>query len=224
MDAPQTPDILTTLGDYWKLIVGFMTGLGVTLAFYRKYCRGRYKAFVIWRTAFIALPTTLERIESDLQFGPNVSLKQKLGFMAGDIASLGQIISNEIANRRSALQFATTPLFEFDINGKLVWANDALLDMTECELHEVVGSNWRNIISGQHRVSVMAGWESAVADGTNYRTKFKLVTEALECWVVFNVACNKDYEGKVLGWLGKLRKIDDPTEMHKTGESPTFAK
>lgn len=210
-NPPQLPDWLVILGEYWKLIVGVVTGAGITFAFYHKYCRGKLARFRAWKTAFIMLPVTLDEIKAELQFGPDVSIKQKLGSISSDILSLGQIISNEIANRRSALQFATTPLFEFDINGKLVWANDALLEMTECELHEVLGSNWRNIISGQHRTSVMTGWTSAVVDGTNYRTKFKLVTEAIECWVVFNVACNKDHEGNVLGWLGKLRKIEDPT-------------
>lgn len=211
--SSQTPDVLTTLGEYWKSITLILTGIGGTIVFYRKYCRGRYKAFVVWRAAFIALPATLVRIEEELHFGVGESVKQRIDAMGGDILSLGQILSNEIANRRSALQFATTPLFEFNINGELVWANDALLEMTECELPDVEGRNWRNFIAGNQRDGVMSGWERAVKDGTHYRTRFKLVTEAIDCWVVFNVACNKDHKGNVLGWLGKLRRIENPNEL-----------
>ena len=210
MDTPQTPDILATLGEYWKQITAVFVGLGGAYTFYRKYLRGRYAKVKTWATSAVQLPLTLEGIKQELEYEHGISLRQQIGRMSGDVKTLGQILSNEIANRRSALQFATTPLLEFDINGKFVWANEALLELVECELPDVLGNNWRNFIGGQHRSSVMNGWNSAVLDGTNFKTKFKLVTEAAECWVLFNVACNKDGEGNVLGWLGKLKVIEDP--------------
>lgn len=217
MENPQTPDLLSVLAEYWKFITAIAGGLTATVLFYRKYCRGKYTKIKNWCSSAVQLPITIESIRQELEYEHGISLRQQIALMSGDVKSLGQILSNEIANRRSALQFATTPLLEFDINGKFVWANEALLELTECELPDVLGNNWRNFVSGQHRNSVMQGWSSAVLDGTNYKTKFKLVTEAVECWVLFNVACNKDAEGNVLGWLGKLRVIDDPAILTTNG-------
>lgn len=215
METPTPPDIFATIGEYWKQITAVFVALGAAYTFYRKYLRGKYTKIKAWCKGAFQLPLTLEGIKTELEYEHGISLRQQIMRMSGDVKSLGQILSNEIANRRSALQFATTPLLEFDINGKFVWANEALLELVECELPDVLGNNWRNVISGQHRNSVMQGWNSAVLDGTNYKTKFKLVTEAAECWVLFNVACNKDADGNVLGWLGKLRVIDDPA-IHGT--------
>ena len=216
---PQLPEpswIIESASAWWKQIVAFFGAVGAVYAFYRKYLKGKYGKIMAWISAAAAAPLAIVEIKKELEFEAGVSLRQKLIIIGDDLARLGQILSNEIANRRAALQHVETPLYEFDLNGRFVWGNDALLETADCELADVLGNNWRNCIAGPDRPSVLEAWAMAVKDGTDFRTKFRLATDGNEQWVLFSVICNKDSVGNVLGWIGKLRKIADP-RIHNTG-------
>lgn len=217
MEDPTTSpnDIIAKISEYWGYIVGGVTALGAAYGFYHRYLKGKFTAFRAWLGAVINAPMALEALRAELEFETGITIRQKLESIGDDIAKLGHIVSNEIANRRAALQAVETPLFEFDINGKFVWANDSLLEVTESESSDVLGNNWRNFIAGPDRPSVLDGWQMAVRDGADYKAKFRLGTDGMEQWVLFSVVCNKDVKGNVLGWIGKLRKIDDP-RIHTT--------
>lgn len=217
METPNTPmnDLIGKISEYWGYIVGGITASGAAYGFYRKYLKGKYKAFKTWCEAVVKAPVALAAIKAELEYESGITIRQKLELIGDDIAKLGHIVSNEIANRRAALQAVETPLFEFDINGKFVWANDSLLEVTESETSDVLGNNWRNFIAGPDRSAVLEGWQMAVKDGSDFKAKFRLGTDGMEQWVLFSVVCNKDVKGNVLGWIGKLRKIDDP-RIHST--------
>lgn len=217
MEAPNpgATDLIAKLSEYWGYIVAIFVGLGSAYTFYRRRLKGKWGRFRQWSTAVINAPLAIAEIKEELEYEAGITVRQRLATMGDDLAKLGRILSNEIANRRAALQAVETPLFEFDINGQFVWGNDSLLELTEAEIADVRGNNWRNIIAGPDRATVVEGWHMAVEDGSDYKAKFRLGTDGAEQWVLFSVACNKDVQGNVLGWIGKLRRINDP-RLHTT--------
>ncbi len=213
MDTPTGPNWLQFINEYWKEATLFFAAVGAIWG-YIKLVHGKWQAIKLWFKNAAAAPNAILEIRKELEFEPGLTVRQRLATIGDDINHIRQVVSNEIANRRAALQHVETPLFEFDLKGHFVWANDALLEMVAADIEQVRINNWRNIIAGPDRVQVIEGWSQAVADGTDYRTKFRLaIADGAESWVIFSVLCNKDDSGNILGWIGKMRKISDPREV-----------
>jgi len=214
MDAPERT-FLALLGEYWGYMVGFAAGLATLLTLYHKYLRKLPKAIIGWITAAIKLPVTLEAIQAELRFENGIGLREKLTGYDENMAGFRRMLASETANRRMTWQYINTPIFEADKNGKFLWANTSYLDLTECDLPEITGNNWRNSIAGPDRTDVVDAGAMAVTDGTDCKVKFRMVTTTNEQWVAFHAICNKDDLGNVLGFVGRLKPTDDP-RIHRT--------
>ena len=209
MDTPGSA-LIETLSEYWGYIVGLVVGLGSLFAFYRKYLRGVPKGAAVWLKAAARLPVTLEKIQAELRFENGIGLREKLTGYDENMAGFRRMLASETANRRMTWQYINTPIFEADKNGKFLWANTSYLEMTECDLPDIAGHNWRNSIAGPDRTDVVDQWAVAVNDGTDCKIKYRLVTENNEQWVSFHAICNKDDLGNVLGFVGRIKPTDDP--------------
>lgn len=211
MDTPEGVKPLKLIADYWKEIVATLTVLGGIWA-YAKLLHGKWKNLKIWLKNAAAAPGAILELRQEIQLD-GISLRQTVINIGGDVQKLASLLNAETTWRRSILDSLHVPIFEADKDGRFMWANSELLEATNCEMPQVMGNNFRNFIADPDRRTMRDGWSDAVRDATDFRGNFRL--SGTTQWMMFDAVCNKDTFGNVLGFVGKLRKIDDP-QQHST--------
>jgi len=210
MDTPTGPNWLQFLNDYWKEAVAFFAALGAIWG-YIKLIHGKWQNIKLWFKNAADAPKAILDIRKELTLDANLSLRQAVINLGGDLQKLASLLNAETTWRRAILDSLHVPIFEADKDGRFMWANSVLLDATDFEMHQVMGNNWRNFIADPDRRTIIDGWATAVQDATDFRGNFRL--SGTNQWMLFDAVCNKDTFGNVLGFVGKLRKIEDPREI-----------
>ena len=124
-----------------------------------------------------------------LQLSPNggSSLKDSI-----DRIERRQIFS--LARQKSLMQSDKRPIFEADLEGNLVWANQAFLSLLGVDqLHTVLGRGWVTFLSTN-----MQEWDSAFSDNREFRGIFLVKDE--EYSVETHTLRNEG--GEALGYIG----------------------
>jgi len=209
MQEPVDNSWLVKLGEYAGAIGGVLA-VAASVWAYLKLVRGKGRIFLAWCRNAVNTPTAVAKILTELQFENGMTLRDRLLVIDDNMSGLRRMIQFETASRRAILQTVPMAMFEADKDGRFLWANTVFLDTADCSLSEIAGNNWRNIIAGPDREEVFDGWMDAVRDGTDFKAKFRLATDASEQWVRFHAICNKDELGNILGYGGKIVEIADP--------------
>lgn len=213
MDAPEQPNILKQLSEYWGYLAVLGGAIVFLVGFIRKYVWRCLKFCGSWCHAAFTLPLALQAIKSELQFENGMSLRQKLTNMDDNLVGLRQLVTFETISRRAILDSVDAPIFEFGSDGKFQWGNKACLKMSGCEMRDLLGDNWFNMIAGPEREETMDGWRLAVLNGTDYKTKFRVGRDTDEIWVRFSAICNRDELDTVLKFTARMWEIPDPRHI-----------
>lgn len=213
MDAPSTTSIAQAVADYWK---EFLVGVGVvgSIWTYVKHVHGKWGSFKEWCRDFAAAPSAVKEIKSELQLDTGITLRQAVKNLGTDVSKVAALLAAETKWRRSIVDAMDTPIFEADKDGLFRWSNVALLEITDLEMTDILGHNWRKFIATADRQQVVDGWLSAVRDCSDFRTKFTLITKDGEVPYILNSLCNKDEYGNTLNFVGKLRPLGN--QPHRT--------
>ncbi len=89
-----------------------------------------------------------------------------------------------------------------DLDGRVVWINDALADLIDCTLGEYIGNNWKNSIFQADKERVAAEWAETVKEQRDFLAHYRIAkanTPAIYVKVSAEV-----YGG---GWLGTVSEI-----------------
>lgn len=208
----QTPDlkqIAEAASEIWGWILGLCVAIGSIAGFFRKKVVKVIKAIWNWMKAAALLPKTLADIQAGLTVD-GVTLQQRMALIGDELAWLKEVYVMTSAMMRAKLDMSNSALMQFDKRGGFMWGNKTLLMFVGRELPRLIGSNWRNMIAIPDREIVYEGWQNSVKDGTDFETRFRLLTDGAEQWVRFETVCNKDDLGNVVGFFGKIRSDEDP--------------
>lgn len=224
-ETPFIRELAAKVSEYWGYVLGLAGALAAVYAFYRKYIKtnfGKDGKLRVWCRNVVQAPTIIVGLQQQLTFANGMTLQEWTTATTDDMRGIRQMIAFEVISRRNLWDTLKDPLFEASESGKFRWANKAYLAMTGCEMKDVLGHNWRNVIAGPDREEVIDGWEMAVRDGTDFKTKFRLALDNSEKWVRIHVICNRDSFDQVLGFTGRIWEIADPRlpggGIHETTE------
>lgn len=117
----------------------------------------------------------VEEIKNELQTNGGNSLKDaviNLGNTCNRIERRQRIIEQRT---KAALHYSNVALFETDDDGRLVWNNMHLCDLTSNEVKSLEGYDWVNCIDEEEREEVLAEFLSCV----NMNRKFNRSTKTI---------------------------------------------
>jgi len=118
-----------------------------------------------------------------------------------------QIIDGE--RNRAVLNESDHAMFEADRNGNCIWANKTYLSKVGRNLDEISGNGWMNCIDSLNKDDVIAAWELAINQKTNFEYIYKMIDSRND--TTFNVKCRATvlHNGKneVVGWFGTIKNI-----------------
>lgn len=98
---------------------------------------------------------------------------------AGALEALERLSSDTAivkARQKAMIETNTQPMWRADAQGRCVDANAAYLRMVGLSLSEVTGSGWETAIHPSDQQGVIAAWEQAVKDASQFNRTFKMRT------------------------------------------------
>jgi len=111
---------------------------------------------------------------------------------------------------RSLSASAPIGIFLTDANGKVIYANELLQEISGLASDESAGSQWTRVIHPDDREALLQGQAKAVAEGGEFTYEFRIVTPQGETrWVHVHTAPTLSEESEQSGRVGTLEDITE---------------
>jgi PAS domain S-box-containing protein len=95
-------------------------------------------------------------------------------------------------------------------DGKLDWFNSRVYEYTGASLGSLDGEAWAAVVHPDDLDESVRLWSTAIADGTAYKTEFRLKRkDGQHCWHIARAVPIRDDAGKIVQWIGSNTDIDD---------------
>lgn len=98
-----------------------------------------------------------------------------VGTLKADVKGIKAAQQGMIARQRASYEGEECPVFEADVRGNAVYANQRYLDLIGRPLEEIRGRGWEVIIHRDDRLKVVEEWRAAVEAQRVYVDSFRVV-------------------------------------------------
>jgi two-component system sensor kinase FixL len=114
---------------------------------------------------------------------------------------------------RSISRVLPVGVFQADVDGRAVYANDGALEMLGISIGDAIGEGWMRSLHPSDRDRVMEEWQAAALEGRDFRSEYRFVTtDGRAIWVLGHVLALKDDDGDVVGHVGAITDITERKE------------
>lgn len=101
-------------------------------------------------------------------------------------------------------------------DGKLDWFNSRIYEYTGASQGSLDGEGWAAVVHPDDLDEAVRRWTAAIADGTAYKTEFRLKrSDGVYCWYIARAVPIRDDNGKVVQWIGTNTDIDDQKRIEQ---------
>ena len=145
------------------------------------------------------------------------ALRDAAGNYAGSIGSIRDITEQQQAEQalsesqrlfQTLSDFSPAGIVRCAPDGSMTYCNQAWYALTGLSPEQASGRGWAEALHPQDAARVIAEWNAAVADRTDYRSEFRFVTPTgAESWVEVHATPIRDSGGIVDGFVGVLFDI-----------------
>ena len=130
------------------------------------------------------------------------------------IIGIGQDVTSqiEIQNQyKNLIQTAIDVIFEVDADGNFTFANDYMIRLMDCDIEEILGMNYRDLIREDYRDNMTNFYENLIENENEFPTiELPVVTRnGEEIWISQKVSVRRNHIGEVIGYSGIARNITD---------------
>lgn len=144
--------------------------------------------------------------------GHLIDVPGRIGAVHDDVKKLGESLSRNqtiLASRIAGIMDVSgRAMWSCDGSGAFTWANREFLELYQCSLEDVRGSNWENFIHPDDRPKVVSAWEDTVRKKRNndvfYRVRRNDMTEV---HLHSHGEPTVDERGEVLEWFGFVEVV-----------------
>ena len=187
---------------FWLWLILKLGAVAVALGGIYKFMWRPFKTGVIDR--FNDFYAKVNYITAELKPNGGNSLRDQVDWMRRTMEKMDQ-------RQLNFFHFDPHGIVETDAAGNMIWANRAYLDLVKRHPEEVMDQGWRNVIAEIDRERVVREWSHAVSDCRDFFSKFN-IQDSLGHSIRVEARClaMKDDEGKLLGHLGFLIRMDQP--------------
>ena len=117
------------------------------------------------------------------------------------------------ARFRGLAEAAPVGIYQADLQGRCVYANDRWCTIAGMSVGEAIGGGWLRAVHPADRAAVQESWAEAVAARTAFQMRFRFLRpDGGESWVMSHAVATQDAEGRAGGHLGT---VTDVTESHQ---------
>jgi PAS domain S-box-containing protein len=114
---------------------------------------------------------------------------------------------------RSISRVLPVGVFQADVDGRAVYANEGALEMLGISIGDAIGEGWMRSLHPADRDRVMEEWQAAALEGRDFRSEYRFVTtNGRAIWVLGHVLALKDDDGDVVGHVGAITDITERKE------------
>jgi PAS domain S-box-containing protein len=191
----DTQSITTYLHDkYFELVAVVACGTAIWVKIMRPALRWGF------RTAEIV--SKLDQLISEVTPNGGGSMRD----------AINRIEANQITTEERVkvlLLDSSDVIWESDISGNWIWANQTLLSLIGLDLEDVIAHGWIVAIPELERERVVREWQLAVEDKREFRLDFSFQNSSNKKTKVTAKAWPLRRSGKLYGWIGIAKEIKD---------------
>ncbi len=111
---------------------------------------------------------------------------------------------------RAYVSYANLLGWESDENGLCVWVSPALMALVGRDESHFIGDAWHGLIAPEDRMQVTQEWEDSIRQRRAFILEYSLLhREGGRIRIMAETHCIRDYEGRVRGHVGVMRKTGD---------------
>ena len=101
-------------------------------------------------------------------------------------------------------------IFQVDADGKCVYANPTLEEMTGRSIDKLLGDGWVKMAEPQKQARILADWHNSVRTGNDFQSLLRIFKLSGEDRLLqVRAAHVTDKEGKSLGYVGTMEDVSD---------------
>jgi PAS domain S-box-containing protein len=105
---------------------------------------------------------------------------------------------------------APVAIYRLDAEGKLVYVNRRLSELTGIPADEALGRSWLELVADQNKPIANESWRKMIAGPSELRAEQKIRhRDGSTLQVLVQVAPETDSDGRVIGWVGTLTDLTD---------------
>lgn len=112
----------------------------------------------------------LKEIQSEVKANGGKSLKDI-------IVSCSKRISVQEARINSIALTSPIAMYECDINGKCIWANEAICNLFGLDNIGMMGYGWLEAIEDENRMNTQELWDNCIKKGIPYATEYVVINQ-----------------------------------------------
>ncbi len=120
---------------------------------------------------------------------------------------------------QTLIQHAPVGIFEADLQGGILFANDTILRLCGLPEAEILGAGWAKAVHPEDAERAFAAWQKFVKGEAPYEIEFRVQRpDGSEAYVETRATRLKDPEGRVTGYLGTVLDLSSRREAEKEME------
>lgn len=169
----KTLEALALVDWYYVLGIGAVLS-AATLFAYRKalrplflYLRGG------WRRLKEAL-TSIEAIRREMFTNGGTSMRDAMNRVTDIVKELAKDTAMSVAQNRALSEQSAIGMFQGDIEGAVIWSNEALRQLTGLRPEQIAGRGWIGGVDAADRRLVESDWMLSTANRSPYTALFRL--------------------------------------------------
>jgi len=120
------------------------------------------------------------------------------------------------ARFRGLTNSAPTGIFELDIDGRLIFANEQWCLLAGLTLQEAMGDGWRAAIHPDDLAALASEWKGALRDERDFSVECRYLRPSGEVrWVTVLGATLRDAAGTTTGYIGSVTDVSDLKQIEQ---------
>lgn len=207
----STQDLHERRNDYFKVIAAASVA-AVTVAF------GLASLFAGWTSApLLSLGKTVRSVTGQDNYSHRAVKyhEDEIGEVVDSFNHMLDIIEREDTKLRDSEEkfrlisaSSKVGIFQLDIDGNCVYANDELSVITGLSNEAILKSNWISVVHPDDRPVIKSKWKNMLTHAQSSNINCRLKTPTLK-WVNGHVGLLKRNDDQVIGFLGTINDITD---------------
>lgn len=137
------------------------------------------------------------------------SLRDVVNSIRKDVAEIRDNMAAGAHRNRCLLQGYSSPVFETDADGGIVWVNDAYTELVGHPLTDITQSGWFTHVKQEERAAIRAEWDAAIEQVRNFEMTYTIYNHKLNvtAYVRARATVLRGQTGNVMGYLGTVEVL-----------------
>ena len=207
--------------------MNFLEGIGSTIGGITAVATGGFTLYKLFIKKWILKRVAQKKAEQETLFTkfhdammiPIKEIKDKIfpnggGSLDDKMEDIKSTLIKLLAGQRNTWELMDVAVWISNEEGRTIYVNKPYCELVGCAYTDALGMSWLGLISSADRANVREGWKESVENVSDFDMCYSVHrSDGLYQKVNAVAVHNRDQNGKLIGSMGRLIKIDEPYKL-----------